>query len=351
MIIILMIIFKVLGINFESGVTRQIEFDQKLLKNGELNLNVIINLFLEYRFGDKIEKFIKYENIVLKSKQEILTEEEQKILNPSEIDQKAFQSIVFLKNKLIQRVSFLSKGSMINENYKSVLTEHSDNVTIHVFTNDATLKPVLKELFLKAGNKVDKISYVQNTQVKQETSESLKGKISSVPPKEIFLSEDLIKKRNEKFEELLNSPKFLQLVGIYYTEPELFKTLLGFIESGTVFVKNILELIDKEKSNNEYTEELEEIKKYNINVPDKTIVSILNKFKGDKMLTLRYLICTKGIIESSIDNSEDNPIIQQYKTLTAEVKNTSSVQTETKAKLSNELLSQINNLKKEEVSL
>lgn len=349
-----MIIFKVLGIQFGDGqgVTRQITYDTKNISDEKLTLNFVINLFIKYRFGDKIQKFIDYEKIEIKSKIESLTEEEKTILNPLEEDLKIFQQIKFLKEKLISNVSFLCKGSMMNEKYEKDLKGLNENLTIHVFTNDASLKPVLKEVFINSGNEVKKISYTQN-KLTVKTSPSLEGNIKSVSPKEIFLSDDLIDKRNKKFNDLLNSPKFLQLVGIYYTEPELFKTLLGFIESGNVFVKKIEKLVDQESQEKEYNEELEELKKFNIGLSENKIKDTLKKFKGDKYLTLRYLICTKSIItniKNDIDISEDNPIIQQFKTFTGN-KVTIEKEEKTDLKLSTELIQKINTMKASEATL
>ena len=350
-----MIIFKVLGIQFKNdgkGVTRQITYDPKNISDDKLTLNFVINLFLKYKFGDDYEKYVNYEKMVEKSKTETLSAEENIVLSSTEENLDKFKKINFMRKNLISNVSFLCKGSMMNDKYERDLKDLNENLTIHVFTNNVDLKKDLEEVFTNSGETVQKISYTQNN-LKVETSPSLEGDIKSTPPKELFLSDELIDKRNKKFNDLLNSPKFLQLVGIYYTEPELFKTLLGFIESGNIFIKKIEELVDHEEEEKDYSSEIEELKSFNIGLPESKIKNALNKFKGDKYLSLRYLICTKSIVsnlKSEIDNSEDNPIVQQFKKFTQD-HSSDQKEEKTELKLSKDLIQQINTMKTTEASL
>ena len=211
----------------------------------------------------------------------------------------------------LNKIKFITNGRIIESGH-TINVEDSKKpgykpVIIHIFAM-SDVKEIMKKLFKEKGEPVEKKGKSSEMTKKGNDLNNpvLSSNIDSLDSKVIELDKDERNKRMEIFKELSNSPEFIMLLGLYFTRPELFRILLGFIESGTIVAKDSERLQEAEDGIEvDYSDELNELKKFNLDIQDETILFVLKKYNGNLNMSLRYLICTKGILEanlSTVDN-------------------------------------------------
>lgn len=273
-----MIIFRLLG--------KTPTFEIRMSGTGTLNLDKIIEIFLYQQFPDMVKAY--------KSISE-LSEEKRNLVfekNPDiKVKLEAFEKE---KNKFVEimkQVKYIHNGKMITNQEEIKVSNESQDYLICVYSQN---NKEFVEKFFKAKGKV-KVAKTNDLD-----KDELVGSIKTEVPKPEVLSEKKKNDRLQMFKEKIGDKDFCYLINIFQKKPELFTSLLAYVESGNIVITESEEVSTLDELKEKYSEELSLIKKLELSFSDDNILKGLHNYKGDVDMTLRYLLCSSHSLEKSV---------------------------------------------------
>jgi hypothetical protein len=194
----------------------------------------------------------------------------------------------------ISSIKFIIDSEQIKDpNMNYLITKNEDKI-IYVFTNDINLRNKFQTIFTKT--EINTISKVETTLeiIENQCNETkdCKSEISENDKIIPELSPEIINSMNLKTIELFNDNDFRNLLSIYLRKPELYNTLLRYIQNNDIIEASLYKK-PKEISRDEvdeYTKLINELKKLELGFDDNVIMDKLIKYSGHLNLTLRGLI-------------------------------------------------------------
>ena len=273
-----MIIFRLLG--------KTPTFEIRMSGTGTLNLDKIFLIFLYQQFPDMVKAY--------KSISE-LSEEKRNLVfekNPDiKVKLEAFEKE---KNKFVEimkQVKYIHNGKMITNQEEIKVSNESQDYLICVYSQN---NKEFVEKFFKAKGKV-KVAKTNDLD-----KDELVGSIKTEVPKPEVLSEKKKNDRLQMFKEKIGDKDFCYLINIFQKKPELFTSLLAYVESGNIVITESEEVSTLDELKEKYSEELSLIKKLELSFSDDNILKGLHNYKGDVDMTLRYLLCSSHSLEKSV---------------------------------------------------
>lgn len=181
-----------------------------------------------------------------------------------------------------------SEGTTFIGDDDSIKINDNDVINVIVFCNNIDIKTKLIKIFFKNNIIISDDKECKDS--KSDTSSDYDSDKDSVHSDNDFTDED-INSINTQSIKLFENPNFIQLVKIYYTEPDLFKQFSAYVQNGTVvseFFKNDDDISDDKMK--EYKEIANNIVLLGTGIDDDIILNRVIKFRGHMNLTLRSLL-------------------------------------------------------------
>lgn len=146
---------------------------------------------------------------------------------------------------------------------------------IYIFSMDPEIKKCLTEIFTKEISSIE--------------SEELAKPLTC---DEILINDKIIEITNQVTIELFENNDFKKLFEVYKNNPEMFKTFSSYISSGNVLIDT-----DKfeESTKTDFSLEINELKKLNLDFEETYLLESLKKFNGHLNLTLRYILHERAL--------------------------------------------------------
>lgn len=197
-----------------------------------------------------------------------------------------------LTDKDFDHVKFVANSETIKDNDKAYVIHPIENLLIFVFTADKNIKDTLINIFTKYATKPEVVAEptIKLPDVDPELQKHIADSDSESDEEQPILSPEIVKQINLKTKVVFDNPDFKHLIRIYYSNPDLIKTFISFVSHG-----DIVKLTIPDSPDEDYTEQLSEIKALGIEESDEVIITTLKTFNGHLNLSLRYLLCRKAI--------------------------------------------------------
>ena len=180
------------------------------------------------------------------------------------------------------QVKFITESQTMSEDKEYKVSKDTEKI-VYVFTLNSDIKSVLVEIFKEKGEE----STSKVGEKKEDTNIS-----KPIPFEEIKIDDSIIKNSNIETVKLFEEEDFKSLLSIFINNPNMYQRFSSYITSGDVVIESEKFSSSKEE---DYSQQLEEIKKLNIKVCEEDITNALNKFNGHLNLTLRYLLYKNSI--------------------------------------------------------
>ena len=180
------------------------------------------------------------------------------------------------------QVKFITESQTMSEDKEYKVSKDTEKI-VYVFTLNSDIKSVLVEIFKEKGEE----STSKVGEKKDDTNIS-----KPIPFEEIKIDDSIIKNSNIETVKLFEEEDFKSLLSIFINNPNMYQRFSSYITSGDVVIESEKFSSSKEE---DYSQQLEEIKKLNIKVCEEDITNALNKFNGHLNLTLRYLLYKNSI--------------------------------------------------------
>lgn len=180
------------------------------------------------------------------------------------------------------QVKFITESQTMSPDKEYKVNKDSEKI-VYVFTLNSDIKSVLVEIFKEKGE--ESTSKVAEKKVDTNISKP-------IPFEEIKIDDSIIESSNIETVKLFEEEDFKSLLSIFINNPNMYKRFSSYITSGDVVIESEKFSPSKEE---DYSQQLEEIKKLNIKVCEEDITNALNKFNGHLNLTLRYLLYQNSV--------------------------------------------------------
>jgi hypothetical protein len=190
-------------------------------------------------------------------------------------------------------IKFVTEGTQMQEMDKEYLIKDEDTRIIFVFSQDETIRKKLLSVFIKVGFEVHNFTKPVQSEPLVKNEELLKP-LTDIPPEIPTFTDEVINMMNQRTIKLFSDPDFKTLLRIYKSKPELFDTLLQYVQHGTVVNEA---LVSQKTLSDISSEELEKYKTlaltfagFGLECTEEEILSKLIKYNGHLNLTLRSIL-------------------------------------------------------------
>lgn len=188
-------------------------------------------------------------------------------------------------------IKFITNAEVMKSDKDYNISE-DDNFLIYVFSQNSDIKEIVKEIFINEG-----LSEQQGeATIVEPVDETLTQPLVDNSTK---ITKEIIDMSNKTTVELFQNNNFKTLLRIFYEDPTLYKTFSSYVTSGDM-VCDAFFITDED---NDFTNQLEEIKNLNIGLDDEKIIKALKKFNGHINLSLRYLLTSESTSESKSEST------------------------------------------------
>ena len=193
----------------------------------------------------------------------------------------------------ISKIKFIMDSEQLKSYEQKFEVSATDIKIIFVFTQDQDVRSKLCTVFMREGHVVQ----ASQGHTQEITEKKVDAEISQpIPiPEETRpnLNPEIINEINLKAINLFQDSDFKKLIGIYINRPELFNTVLRYIQHGNI-VKELKtqttldQLTDDQREH--YSKLLEQVRGLDLQVSDDLIMIKLIKYSGHLNLAVREIL-------------------------------------------------------------
>jgi hypothetical protein len=215
----------------------------------------------------------------------------------------------------LSQIKFIINADEIKDSTQSYTINVDEEKTIFVFTRNSDIRDRLIFVFTKNGSEItntnaDPGSTTMSTTMTMTTSMSttevsetkvmdpdiVKPMVVQSPKKkDDELTDEIVHAMNLKAMQLYSDPDFKTLLRIYQTKPDMFTTLLQYVQNGDMFeqslvnVKTINDLSVEELA--KYESIADQLAPLGLNISRELLINKLIKYNGHMNLTVRSIFC------------------------------------------------------------
>lgn len=195
----------------------------------------------------------------------------------------------------ISKIKFIMESEQLKSYEQRFEVLPTDVKIIFVFTRDHEVRSKLVTVFMQKGQ------MIQMPEKEEDQEQDSDNKVDPEICQPIPIQEEptqkltpkIINEINLKAINLFQDSDFKKLIGIYINRPELFNTILQYIQHGNIVKElkvrtSINQLSDEQKEH--YEALLEKVRCLDLQVSDDLIMSKLIKYSGHLNLVIREIL-------------------------------------------------------------
>jgi len=193
----------------------------------------------------------------------------------------------------INKIKFIMDSEHLKSYEQKIEVSATDIKIIFVFTQDHEVRSKLCTIFMHEGHVVQSSQDQPQETTEKKADPEICQAISIPEETKQKLTPELITEINSKAINLFQDNDFKKLIGIYINRPELFNTVLQYIQHGNI-VKELkthttLDQLSDEQRNH-YLKLLEQVRGLDLQVSDDLIMIKLIKYSGHLNLAVREIL-------------------------------------------------------------
>ena len=213
----------------------------------------------------------------------------------------------------LSQIKFIINADEIKDSSQSYTINAEEEKTIFVFTRNSDIRDRLIIVFSKNGSEITNTNTSTSAEPGSTTTTMTTSTTSLAESKEMDpdivkpmvvqppkkkddeLTDEIVHAMNLKAMQLYSDPDFKTLLRIYQTKPDMFTTLLQYVQNGDMFeqslvsVKTINDLSVEELA--KYESIADQLTPLGLNISRELLINKLIKYNGHMNLTVRSIFC------------------------------------------------------------